>query len=153
MNAKLAEAQKSLARAAYLVHRTYPEVKEPKLFLSIADALAAAMIQGIGSIMDDERSHMRMLTQFTDLDSEITLFRKHCAPKYKINDDFIIVLRKCMDILKAQKESPVAFVRAGKYVMCTQEYEENMAIDEKMMKEYLSTTESFLRQVEAIPHA
>ncbi len=148
MNGKLAEAQKALARAAYLVHRTYPEVKEPKLFVSIADALAAALVNGIGSVMDLERRNARVIVDQKDFDTEVTLFRKHCVPKYKIDENAIVVLRKCMTILKAQKEYPVSFSRQGRWVICSEDYDEKVVLDEKMVKEYLKIAESFMQNVE-----
>ena len=143
---KLQEAKESFERADYLLNVTYPYIRDPKLLLSVLDALEDATIKGVQAVLGFEKV---ISSVAKDLNSQITLFKKHCMPKY--DKKILATLSDLQKVQKARKDSSVEFRRKEKYVICSEKYDLNV-IDAKSMEQYSNILRDFLNKIEGTIH-
>jgi hypothetical protein len=130
-------------RADHLLTKTYPQINDPKLLLSVADALKDATINGIVAFL----TFKEMNQMAKDLNVQVTLFKEHCVREFKLKEDIFPVLDALQNIDGARQVSPVEFRRKQKYVICSEDYNMNV-LDERLMKKHLIIVRDFLKRLE-----
>jgi hypothetical protein len=134
------EAEEALQRAKILYEVTYKTLNDPKLFLSIINALEEAIVKKIKGFV-----YKQTAIEPKSLNSIVTFFKENCLIEYRIQPRIILVLEKIRSFQQAKKESPIEFRRKDKYIVCEENYKMKV-IDENIIKAWLETVTSFLEQ-------
>jgi hypothetical protein len=140
-----AKAEKSLRIADHMLFITYPLVKDNKLLMSILENIYIAFSQSMSSVLYYERTFKRIPPFHDTFESKFNLFKVKLTPKYRIDELYIETIRKVQTLVKNHKNSPVEFIREGKFVICSEDYRMHTITVEEL-KSYITTAKSFIKQ-------
>lgn len=137
------EADKAMKNADHLAYVTYPLVNDVKLIVTIVDNLNKALLLGVESLLQYEYLYKRISFIPKDLREKIEIFKTYCIPRYSIDRESVMLIMDISRIVEHRKNSPVEFVRSGKFVMCTSDYKMKVLNIDKV-KEYTYQVKNFI---------
>lgn len=142
-------AKKKVHIADHMLTQTYPLIKDPKLLLAIIENVFLALTNAIGSVLYYERLFKRIPPFQDNFSSKFNMFRARCVEKYKINKDYVGMIRDVKDIILQHKKSPVEFSRKDSFVICSEDYKMKV-ISIEQIKSYLDKTKLFIQEASYI---
>ena len=135
----LSQADSKLKIADHLLSTTYPFVKDPKLLVSVIDALFQAMELAIETAIEYEKNFKTL--QYTDFESKIEIFRRKVIPKYALDPKIIDFLLELKAILESHRKSGVEFTKKEKFVISDNDYNLKTLDFEDARKKYHAAKE------------
>jgi hypothetical protein len=143
------KAKRNLQVADHMIYMTYNIVKDPKLLLAIMENIFLALTHSMSSVLYYERL-FKKVPPFTDnFESKFTIFKERCAPKFKVEKEYLNLIREVKDIILEHKKSPVEFVRKDRFVICNGNYKmKTISVDQ--IKKYISQTKTFVGKMNQI---
>ena len=145
----LAEANKLLRTADHLTYVTYPLVKDNKLIMTITENLAEATVKAMDAVIDYDRYFKRISYLPSDFQSKLDVFRTSCAPRYRINLNYLSLIKDLKNIQDARKTAKMEFVRKDNYIL-TQENFAVKTLNYQKVKDYVNLSKRFFEQVNLI---
>jgi len=144
-------ALKHIKNAEYGITFTYPLVKESKVLISVVNHLFLACTNIAGSLLYYELLY-KSISPFPDnFESKFHIMKNALLDKYNLDPDYLKMMRKLREIIIAHNNSPIEFSRAGKYVICNDEYDLK-EITLPWLKETHGKTKLFIDEVISITH-
>ena len=137
-------AKKKISLADHMLTMTYPLVQDTKLLLVVLENIFLAMTNAMSSVLYYERLFKR-IPPFTDnFENKFLIFREKCINKYKINPEYLNLLKEIKDIIVQHRRSPVEFVRKDRFVICSDNYKiKTISIDQ--IKDYIAKAKDFIQ--------
>ena len=117
-----AKAEKSLRIADHMLYITYPLVKDNKLLMAILENIYIAFSQSLASVLYYERLFKRIPPFHDTFESKFNLFSSKIARKYNVDKQYLDAIKNVQDLVKDHKNSPIEFIREGKFVICSKDY-------------------------------
>ena len=146
-----ASAQHHYDSAFHLYHVTLPLVKDPKLLMAVLQNIHTSMTLGIDTTLSLARQQ-RLIPPYPNHPLvKINIFKERYLEKYKIPEEMLTMISDIKDILDLHKNSPQAFHRDNKYVICTDNYLLK-TLSQEDIKKYLDRNTSFLQIIKQIVH-
>lgn len=141
-------AKKKLQLADHILTMTYPVVNDSKLFLAVVENLFLSLTNAMGSVLYFERVFKRIPPFHDNFSSKFNLFKEY-AEKSKLDAEYLRLIKEIKEIVVHHKKSPVEFARKDQFVICNGSFR-TRTISENDIKNYISKTKSFIRDVESI---
>ncbi len=137
------KAMQQFDAAFFLMHKTYPVVKDPKLLIGVIHNLVQSFEHAIDAILAYERL-LRLIPPYPeDTKFKFSLFRDKTMRRNKIPSSFAALLMDLKEFIELQKKCPVEFQRGSRYVLCNKNYQIR-SVSIKDIKGYLHQTKEFL---------
>ena len=146
----LSQANRYFKTADHLVYVTYPLVKDHKLLITALENLYIAMRYAMDAVIYYDRLYKRIGPVPENFESRYQVFKMKCAPRYKIEDKSVDMLRHLKSVVDERKNSPVEFTRNNKVVICSEGYERMRMIDANLLKGYVTNVRIFMSVVNNI---
>jgi hypothetical protein len=135
--------KKKLEVAEYMLTQTYPNLKEPKLLLSIMDSIFLALSNLMGSILYYDRTFKKVPPFQETPDARLAIFQTKSMRLHKIDKKYVNIFEEIKETLILHKKSPVEFIRNDKIVICDNDYSmKTVSLDK--IREYLYFAKEFL---------
>ena len=156
-NSIKAQAENKLKIADHLLSTTYALVKDPKLLVSVIDALYTAMDLSINTILEFEMSEIAKKAlnnqaisghdqkhafdkNFKTLDykthEKLELFRRKIVTKYALDQDMVDFYAELKSTLDTHRKSDVEFTKKEKFVISDEEYNLKTLTYDDVKKKY-----------------
>lgn len=171
MNNLQAQAENKLKIADHLLGTTFALVKDPKLLVSVTDALFQALDLSIDAILDFEMPEIAKRISdkaisghdqkhaigknFKSLDymgaEKLEIFRRKIITKYGLPEhivDFYLELKLTLD---THRKSDVEFTKKEKFVMSGDDYNLKTLTHDAVKKQY-TQAKSYVEQIFRIIH-
>tara|TARA_Y100000310_G_C20662499_1_gene805551 strand:- start:1410 stop:1898 length:489 start_codon:yes stop_codon:yes gene_type:complete len=143
------KANQKYDAAFFLMHTTYPVVKDPKLLIGIIHNLTETIESAIDSALSYERL-LRLIPPYPDNPQfKFNLFREKTMRRNKIPPIYATLLMDLKELIELQKKCPVEFQRGNRYILCNKNYQIK-SISLKSIKGYLQQTKEFLDIIDKI---
>jgi len=142
-------AQKRLKIADHMLTMTYPLVKDSKLLLAVLENLFLSLTNSVASVLHYERLFKRIPPFHDTFESKFNMFRAKVVPKYKIEMEYVTMIKEIKDIIIMHKKSPVEFTRKDKFVIASESYKIK-TITVEQIREYIKKTKLFIAKMEDI---
>jgi hypothetical protein len=136
-------AKKKVFIADHIISQSYPFLKDTKLLLTALENVFLALSNAMGSVLYYERQFKQIPSFHDDFDSKFIAFQSRVVNRYKINKEYVSLIKNIRDILVQHKSSPVVFSRRDKYVICSDNYGIK-TISQEDIKKYVSQTREFI---------
>ncbi|MEA3378262.1 MAG: hypothetical protein U9Q69_01345 [Nanoarchaeota archaeon] len=146
----IGEASKRLNIADHLTYVTYPAVKEVKMLYSITENIAGVARNLMDAILRYDRLYKRIGPSVGNFRLEFETFRRKCARRYNIDNRLLRLIIETNRIVATKKESPMAFVRKDKYIICDTNYSRMQSLNLKKVKEYIQMTKELILKTRRI---
>jgi hypothetical protein len=141
-------AIRSIKRADHLTYMTLPLIRDNKLILSILENIHLSLVQGMDAMLEYERYYKRISPLPMNFNSRFDIFRDKLINKYNITNDEVELIRSLKESIESHKNSPIAFSRPDKFVICSENYRmKSISVEE--IKQYILIAKSFLRKMES----
>jgi len=143
------EANQKLRLAEHMLTQTYPLLKDTRLLLAVITNVFSALEKSMSSLLYIERYYKRIPPFQDTFESRFNAFRHNLVDKYRINREYLLLIKDIDAIIIAHKESPVTFSRKDRFVICTGNYmmrEINVA----KLKDYIIRTKEFLEIINRV---
>ena len=144
------EANRYFNTADHLVYVTYPLVKDHKLMITALENLYVAMEYAMDAVIYYDRLFKRIGPVAENFESRYEMFKMKCAPRYKISNEFVIMLKELKKFIDGHKNRSVEFIRNNKVVICSIGYETVKMVDINLLKNYVVNVRLFLKVVNSI---
>ncbi len=145
----LFEANKAFKNADHLIYVTYPLVNDVKLIVTIVDNLNKALLSGMDALLQYEYLYKRISFLPRDFNDKIEVFKTYCIPKYSIDRESLLLVSDIKKLVEHRKNSPIEFVRSGKFVMCTSDYKMRVLNYDKV-KNFVIQGKGFINKLNGI---
>ena len=142
------EANRKLRLADHMAYITYPMLKETKLLLTVLDNLDKSLKAALNAYLYYERLYKRISPYPEDLKTKLDIFERSAAKRYNLQNYSKLII-EIHNILKKHKESPVAFVKKDKLVICNRDYRMKV-LEISDVKNYLSKAKPFILRLSNI---
>jgi hypothetical protein len=142
-------ANKKLKIADYILTMTYPMVKDPKLLLAATENLFLAYSYSMSSLLYYEQIFKRIPIFPDNFSSKLEVFRNKCLERYKIDADYIKIIKELKEIIILHKKSPLEFPRNESLIICNDSYRMR-TVSPVMVKEYVEKAKLFIKRVSTI---
>ena len=139
-----AKAERSLKIADHMLFVTYPLIKDDKLLMSILENIFLAFTNSMGAVLYYERLFKRIPPFHDNYESKLKLFVHRVMPTYNIDRRFVDAAGKVRDLLVERKTAPVEFIKNGKFIICSQDYQMR-AISVDMLKGFVQVAKEFIK--------
>ena len=139
------KAIKQIKIADHILTMTYPLVNDPKLLKLVMKNIYLAMNNSVAMLLHYERFYKR-IPPFNENFTAMLEKLRPVLQKKNISTDYIIFLNKLNEIMNKQIESDVEFVRKGKFVFASRNYDLSY-ISTKEIKDYLIKAKLFFKQL------
>tara|TARA_Y100000310_G_scaffold282342_1_gene303460 strand:+ start:259 stop:744 length:486 start_codon:yes stop_codon:yes gene_type:complete len=137
------KAMQQFDAAFFLMHTTYPVVKDPKLLIGIIHNLTQSFEYAIDAVLAYERQ-LRLIPPYPeDAKFKFNLFRDKTMRRNKIPSNYVTLLMDLKEFIELQKKCPVEFQRGNRYVLCNKNYQVK-TVSLKDIKGYIQQTKEFL---------
>ncbi|MBT4417170.1 hypothetical protein HOC80_03640 [archaeon] len=146
INNKIKESKALFVRADHLVYTTYPIIKENKLLYSSIVYLDKALMTAISAWVEHEIYYKRISPGPKDLNSKFHIFKDHLARKHSIPLEYMKTIMEIKSVIRAYKESPMAFSRKDKFVIWDDDKLKTLEL--RNLKKYLTNSRLFINLVE-----
>ena len=134
--------------ADHLTYMTLPLIKDNKLILTILENINLALVNGMNSILEYERLYRRISPLPENFDLRLNIFRA-VGRRYDVTEQELNLIKDIKDMLNKHKSSPMEFSRAGKFVICNDNFKMK-TIEIEELKQYLILAKGFLRKVDRV---
>ncbi|MBU0460279.1 MAG: hypothetical protein KKH52_02150 [Nanoarchaeota archaeon] len=143
------KARQQYDAAFYLMHATFPVIRDPKLLIGVVYNLAQAYEHAIDAVLAYERQ-LRLIPPYpNDPKYKLNLFRDKTMRRNKISPEYITLFLELKDLIELKNKCPVEFQRGNRYILCSKNYRmKNISLKE--IKNYLTQTKEFLTKIEQI---
>ncbi len=138
-----AQAENKLKIADHLLSTTFAIVKDPKLLVSVIDALYQAMDIAITAILDFEKNFKTL--EFKEHD-KIEFFRRKIITKYGLDPKIVDFYADLKLTLESHRKSGVEFTKKEKFVISDNDYNLKTLTYEDVKKKYTSAR-SYVEQI------
>jgi hypothetical protein len=143
------QAKKKLQLADHILTMTYPLVKDPRLLVSATENLFLAYTYGMSSVLHYDRLFKRIPAFPDNFQSKFDLFEDKCAKRYRIDSEYLKIMRDIKDIILAHKTSPIEFSRKDNFVICSGDYRMR-SVSPVEIKKYVEKAKLFIKNVSSI---
>jgi len=145
----LNEANRLLRTADHLAYVTYPLVKDNKLIMAITENLAEAMTKAVDAVLSYDIYYKRIMNVPSDFQSRLEVFKTSCMPRYRINLNYLSLIRDLKNIQDIRKRTRMEFIRNDKYIL-TQENFKLRTLNYQGIKNYITLSKSFFEKINSI---
>lgn len=145
----IGEANKAFRNADHLCFVTYPLVNDVKLIVTVVDNLNKALVLSVEALLQYEYLYKRISFIPKDFKEKMEIFKSSCIGRYNIKRESLILIGDIYNIVEHRKNSPVEFVRSGKFVMCTSDYKMRVLNFDKV-KNYTTQVKEFILKVNEV---
>lgn len=114
-----AQAENKLKIADHLLSTTFAIVKDPKLLVSVIDALYQAMDISINAILEFEKSFKKL--DYSE-NGKLELFRRKIITKYGLDPKMVDFYLELKVTLESHRKSGVEFIKKEKFVISDNDY-------------------------------
>jgi len=143
------KARQQYDAAFHLLHVTYPMVNDPKLLIGIISNLFSTLESSMEMILKYERQ-LQLVPNYPDsFKYKLDLFCRKSVRRNNIPHSFIHLILELKDTLELHKQTPMAFQRGNRLVLCNKEYSMKV-LSLKTIKEFLDKSKEFLELSERI---
>ncbi len=142
-------AAKKMKSAEHALRFTYPVVQDTRLLLGINENLFSSLQNLVFTIVSYERLFRRVPSYLEDFDSQYKIFREKVAPRYKIDEKYMRLIERVVEISKKHKDSPVEFAKNDTYVICSGKYKLD-ALSAKEFENLVSDANEFFKLINSI---
>lgn len=140
---KKAQVENKLKIADHLLSTTFAIVKDPKLLVSVIDALYQAMDIAITAILDFEKNFKTL--EYKELD-KIEFFRRKIITKYGLDPKIVDFYADLKLTLESHRKSGVEFTKKEKFVISDNDYNLKTLTYDDVKKKYASAR-SYVEQI------
>ena len=144
----LLKAKKNLHLADHMIFVTYKLVNDPRLLLSAIKNIFNSLQNTIDSLLCYERLFKRIPAYPENFGSKFSVLKDHCN-RLNLNQSYLYLINNIHTLLLDHKNSPIEFSRKDRFIICSSDYR-TKSISLKEIKEYLSRSKSFIKDVESI---
>lgn len=138
-----AQAENKLNIADHLLSTTFAIVKDPKLLVSVIDALYQAMDISIDAILDFEKNFKTL--EYLE-HNKIELFRRKIITKYGLDAKIVDFYLELKSTLESHRKSGVEFIKKEKFVISDNDYNlKTLTYDDVKKKHKLA--KSYVEQI------
>ncbi|MCP3686213.1 MAG: hypothetical protein GY861_26500 [bacterium] len=128
---------------------TYPLVKDNRLLLAILENIFLGFTNTMSMILYHERLFKRIPPFHDNFESKMHLFNEKCVTVYKLDKNYMTVMREIKDLIVEHKKSPIEFTRKDTFVICSEDYKiKTLSVDQ--IKKYIQQAKTFFREVDVI---
>ncbi len=145
----LFEANRLIKTADHLAYVTYPLIKDNKLIMTITENLAEAMMKAVNALLYYDKYYKRISSLPVDFRSRLEIFRTNCAPRYKINVNYLSLIKDLKELQEARKNASMEFVRKDQYVITENNFKMKTLTYQKV-KDYVNLSKTFINQINTI---
>lgn len=138
-----AQAENKLKIADHLLSTTYTLVKDPKLLVSVIDALYNAMDMSINAILEFEKNFKNI--EYKDHE-KIEFFRRKIVTKYALDSEMVDFYTELKSTLETHRKSDVEFTKKEKFVISDKEYNLKTLTYDDVKKKY-NSAKSYVSQI------
>lgn len=142
-------AKERIKIADHILTMTYPLVKDPKLLLVVLENVFLALTKALSSLLYYERVFKRIPPFHDNFVSKFQLFKERCVRRYKIDKEYLTVIKEVKDIILFHKNSPVEFVKNDRFVICSEDYQLK-TISYEQVKDYIKKAKLFIELISQI---
>jgi hypothetical protein len=143
------KALEKIKLADHMLTQTYPLVKDPKLLVAVIENIFLALTNGIASILHYERTFKRVPPFMDNFENKFAVFKQNCVERHSLGRETVDLISEIKEAVIAHRKSPVEFARKDNFVICQDDYKLKTISVEKI-KNYISSTKSFLNKVSTI---
>lgn len=147
--AAIEKAKAKIKIADHMLTQTYPLVMDPKLLLAVMDNLFLALANGMTSILYYDREFKRVPPFVENFENKFRLFQEKCVPRYRLDKEYVGLMRDVKGIIVAHSKSPIEFARKDSFVICSDNYRMKTIYLERI-KKYVELTKRFLSEATVI---
>jgi len=144
-----AKAYKNIKLADHMTYVTFKYLDDPKIMLAILENIFLGLTNAVGSLLYYERLFKRIPPFHNNFESKYNIFKEHCVEQHKIPKEYVQLLKEVKDIIIQHKKSPVEFIKNGKFVICSQEYE-CKTLDIEHIKDIMEKGKKFIELINTI---
>jgi len=138
-------AKKKITIADHMLTQTYPLVKDAKLLLAVLENTFLALSYSMSSVLHYDRLFKRINILPENFEGRFHIFKDKCVPRYKIDKEYLSLIREIKDIIIAHKKSPVEFVRNDRFVICSENYRmKTVSVDQ--LKKIIQKSKVFIQE-------
>lgn len=142
----LQEADKIIKAVDHLVYVTFPLVKDKKMLIKMLVELKNAVALCINSILQRDYVY-RKIRLYKDAKENFKTFEEKCSLRYGISQNEVNQISKLFEIAEKHKKSPLEFMRNGKVVIMSENFNTETITHEKL-KEYVILARNILKRIE-----
>lgn len=142
-------ARKKITIADHMLTQTYPLVKDVKLLLPVLENTFLALSYAMSSVLHYDRLYKHINVLPENFEAKLYIFKEKCVPRYKIDKEYLQLIREIKDIIMAHKKSPVEFVRNDRFVICSDNYRMK-TISTDQLKKYIAKSKIFVQETNNI---
>jgi len=142
-------AKKKITIADHMLTQTYPLVKDAKLLLAVLENVFLALSYSMSSVLHYDRLFKKINILPENFEAKFHVFKDKCVPRYKIDKEYLNLVREIKEIIIAHKKSPVEFVRNDRFVICSENYRmKTVSVDQ--LKKYIAKSKIFIQETSNI---
>lgn len=145
----LQQAEAEFTKADYLISKTYHMLQETKLLLTAINGLSRSANHLQNAVLEYERLYKRINPIKRDVESEKIKFKNIMIKRYKVQPELLTYIDEINEIIKRHKESPMAFTRKDKFIICSDNYRMK-TIDLRKVKIFLQMHRKLLENATRI---
>lgn len=146
----LEEANKTFRIADHLTNVTFPLIKDIKLIITITENLDKTLTNGLNALLQYEFLYKRISGVPKDFKDKLDIFKSHCLLRYtSIARESILLINDVKSLVEHRKNSPVEFIKSGKFVMCTSDYKMRI-INYDKIKNFVSQAKDLMLKLNII---
>lgn len=138
------ESEAHVKTADHLIYSSFPLLKEKRILIKAIHEINSAIKKTINSILQYEFSSKRIKI-YTDPKKNFKTFVKQCSESYKITKDELKKIVKISAISRAQKDSPMEFLKNQKVVIFSTKMDPKQ-IEIEEIKDFLLVAKSILKK-------
>ena len=139
-----AKAEKSIMIADHMLFITYPLVKDNKLLMAILENIYIAFSQSLDSVLYYERLFKRIPPFHDTFESKFNIFSTKIVERYGVGKQYLEAMKQVEALVKDHKNSPIEFIREGKFVICSKDYSmKTITVDE--LKNFIRLAKNFIK--------
>jgi hypothetical protein len=113
----LDEAVRRIRVADHMLTMTYPLVKDPKLLIAVLSNLVKSMESSMEHVLTQEN-----ISHSNTPQGRLTAYKQYIARKRSTPAETLRAYEEMSATLKEHEESPIAFRREEKFVICNEGY-------------------------------
>lgn len=135
--------------ADHMLFMTYPLVKDPKLLLSVAENVYAALDFAIAALLHHELTFKRIPPFQDSFNNRFHIFREKVAPSYNLSENYAKLITNVKSLLSEHKASPVVFSKKDKFVMLSKDFKVK-SLDANIVKKYILEAKVMIRAINEV---
>lgn len=138
-----AQAENKIKIADHLLSTTFAIVKDPKLLVSVIDALYQAMDLSINAILEFEKNFKKL--EYVE-NEKLEIFRRKIITKYALDPKIVDFYVDLKATLESHRKSGVEFTKKEKFVISDNDYNLKTLTYEDVKKKY-AAAKSYVEQI------